>query len=206
MQNRLRDSGALQHAFGELAQLHAFNVGQTHALQDFLDAALAVFAGNSRELSVVVEQFVGGQVVVEVGLLGQKADLRFDFRIGPFVAQNASRSGGGEHQPHQHFQCRGFARAVGTEEAENLSLFHGEMQRLQGPLGALAPEAHHVGLFQSEDFNRGHCGSDFVYQTSGIRLQSDFRKKISKILEAPERGGHRLRRLRGSLRGRAGPT
>ena len=157
MQNRLRDSGALQHALRKLAQLHALHIGQSHALQHFFHAALAIFAGNAGELSVVVEQFVRGQVVVEIRLLGKKSDLRFDFRVGPFAAQDASRPGGREHQAHQHFQRCGLARAVGAEEAKNLSLFDREVERLQGALGPLAPESHHVGFFESEDFNCGHC-------------------------------------------------
>ena len=109
--------------------------------------------GNARELSVVVEQFVGGQIVVEVRLLGKKSDLRLDFRIGPFTAQDAGRSGGRKDQSHQHFQSRGFAGAVRAKEAEDLAFFDGQMQRLQGALGPLAPESHHVGFFETEDFN-----------------------------------------------------
>ena len=60
MQDGLRDSGALQHTFGELAQLHPLDVGQTNALQDVFDAALAILAGDAGELPVIIEQFVRG--------------------------------------------------------------------------------------------------------------------------------------------------
>ncbi len=53
----------------------------------------------------------------------------------------------GEDQPHEHLEGGGFARAVRSEKAENLSFFHGQVQRAQSVLGLLAPEADGVGFF-----------------------------------------------------------
>ena len=89
VQDSLADSHALQHAFGKLPQLHALHVAQPDLLEHLLDALLALFGGNAGKLSVVFEQFVSCQIVVEIGLLGKKADLRFDLRVGPFAAQDA---------------------------------------------------------------------------------------------------------------------
>ena len=83
VQNGLRDAHALQHAFGKFAQLHAFNVGQSHARKHFFHARLALFGGNAGKLPVVVEQFVRRQIIIEIRLLGKKSDLRFDSRVGP---------------------------------------------------------------------------------------------------------------------------
>jgi hypothetical protein len=48
------------------------------------------------------------------------------------------------------------------------------MQRLQGALGPLAPEPHHVGLFQTEDFNCGHASREKTdsSETSPIKIIS----------------------------------
>jgi hypothetical protein len=86
----LGNSHALEHALGELSQLHPLNVLEAHALQGGLDAAGAIFGGNSGELRVVVQQFMRGEVVVEIGLLGKKADERFHFGIGPYLPEDAS--------------------------------------------------------------------------------------------------------------------
>ena len=80
VQNGLADAHALQHAFGKLAQLHALHVPQSDLLQNLLDALLALFGGNAGKLPVIFEQFVSGEIVVEIGLLGKKTDLRFDLR------------------------------------------------------------------------------------------------------------------------------
>src|SRR6202044_327756 len=122
MQNSLTDSHALQHALGKLAQLHALDISQSDLLENLLDARLALFGGNAGELSVIFQQFMSRQIVVEIWLLGKKSDLRFDLRVGPIVAQDAGRSGGGEHQSHKQLQGCGFAGAIGAEEAENLSV------------------------------------------------------------------------------------
>src|ERR1700722_505919 len=157
VKNRLRDSYALQHAFGKLPQLQALDILKADAPQCALYAALAPMCRNSRELAVIVQKFVRSQVIVEIWLLGKKSDLRLDGRIGPVVPQDAGRTRSREDQPHEHFQRGGFAGAVGTEKAEDFSFFDGEVQRTQRSFRPLAPKADHVRFFQTENFNRSHC-------------------------------------------------
>ena len=116
MQNGLRNSHALQHAFGELAQLHSAHIGQTDALQDFIHFARSVFRIHSGKLAIVLQQFAGGEVVVKVRLLGQKSDLRLHAGIVDFHPQNAGRAAGGEYQSHEQFEGGGFAGAVGPRK------------------------------------------------------------------------------------------
>src|SRR5580765_1002128 len=101
------------------------------------------------------------QIVVEIRLFRQESDLCLHFWIGPFLAENASCPRCGEDQPHEHFECGGLSSSVGAKESEDLSVFHHEMQWLQGTLRALAPEADHVDFFQTQDFNRGHNSGAF---------------------------------------------
>ena len=87
-------------------------------------------------------------MIVEVGLLWEKADLRFHLRIGPFMAQDACRSGAGEHESHQQFQRGGLAGAVRSEKTEDLSVFYREVERMQSAFRQFSPETYAISLSQ----------------------------------------------------------
>ena len=72
------------------------------------------------------------------------------------IAQNPRASRRWEHQSHQQLQCGGFARAVRTEEAENLSFFDRQAQRTERKFRPLAPESDEIALFQIENFDCSH--------------------------------------------------
>lgn len=101
MQDRLRDADALQHAFGKLAQLHPGRVRQTGPRQHRLDPPPCFAGGDRREPRIIVQEFGGRQIIVEIGLLGQKADLRLHCRVVDFLAQNLRPAAAREHQAHQ---------------------------------------------------------------------------------------------------------
>jgi hypothetical protein len=64
-------------------------------------------------------------------------------RIKP---RHANGAGVGRAQAFDHFEGRGFAGAVGTEDAEDLARVHGEVDAIDG--GKLA-----VALDQASDIN-----------------------------------------------------
>ncbi len=92
VQNGLRDSDALQHAFGKFPQLHALHFRQSNSLQRGLNPPRAFFCRNAGKLRVIVQQLVCSQMIIEIRLLRKESNLRFDFRIGPIAAQKARRS------------------------------------------------------------------------------------------------------------------
>ncbi len=156
VQDRLRQPHPLQHALRKLPQLHPRRIAQSHPRQHLLHPRRAPFCRNSRKLPIIVEQFSGGEMVVEIGLLGQKSNLRFHPRIVHIRPQNPRASSRREYQPHQEFEGGGLARAIGTEEAEHLSLFDGQAERTQRQFRPLAPESNEVAFFQVENLNRSH--------------------------------------------------
>ncbi len=156
VQDRLCQPHPLQHALRELPQLHPCRIAQSHPSQHLFHPCRASFGRNSRKLPIIIKQFSRTQMVVEVGLLGQKADLRFHPRIVHRHPQNPRRPRRREHQPHQKLQGCGLARAVRTEKAKNLSLFDRQAKRAQRNLLALPPESDQVTFFQIENFNRCH--------------------------------------------------
>ena len=124
VQDRLRDSHALQHPFRKFSQLHVARRSQTHALEIFPHALAAFARAVVRKSRVIIEQFARRQVVVEVRLLGQIADLAVHLDVVDRPAANARRAAGRENQPHQQLHRGRFPRAIRPEEAENFSVFH----------------------------------------------------------------------------------
>src|SRR5215831_3942493 len=118
MQNCLRNSYSLQHPLGKFPKLNSLGLNQSDLFQNFFNPCLAFRTGQTGELSVVVEKFVGSEIVVKVWLFRQKSDLRLDLGIGPVFSQDSSSAPRREDQSHQNLQRRGFARSIRTQEAE----------------------------------------------------------------------------------------
>src|SRR5208283_4217873 len=156
VQDRLRQPQSLQHALGELPQLHPRRIAQSYPFEHLLHPRRAPFCRKSRKLPIIVEQFSRAQMVVEVGLLGQKSNLRFHPRIVHIQPQNPRGSSGREYQPHQELEGGGLARAIRTEEAEHLSLFDRQAERTQREFRPLAPESDEIAFFQVENLNCSH--------------------------------------------------
>src|SRR5580698_3975017 len=95
-------------------------------------------------------------MVIEVGLLGQKSDLRLHPRIVDRHAQNPSAARRWKYQAHQELEGSGLACSIRAEKAEDFSLFDGEAQRTQGKFRPLTPEASEVGFFQIKNFDCSH--------------------------------------------------
>src|SRR5271163_1013424 len=131
VQNGLRQADTLQHAFGILAQLNSPGGLQANFLEQVVDASLAVGQGQIVKLGEIVEHFRGGQIVVEIRLLGQIADVAMHFDVRGGLAEQTRVAAGGENQIHQKFYGGGFARSVGAKEAEDFAGLHLHGQPLQ---------------------------------------------------------------------------
>ncbi len=103
---RLRDADALHHALGVLAQLHAPLGAQDPPGR----AAVVTRRGPLGRRQVeqarkVVQQLLGRQVVVEVRVLGQKADAAAHAEVAHGPAENGRVAGGGKDQLHQQLEA-----------------------------------------------------------------------------------------------------
>src|SRR3989442_844401 len=74
VQKRLRDADALQHAFGKLAQLQPALGADADFIEKRIDATAAVGGTESQQTTEIGHQLLGGEVVVEVGLLRPEAE------------------------------------------------------------------------------------------------------------------------------------
>ncbi len=74
--DRLGQPEPLHHALRELAQRRAAATAESDALEGVTHLLPALGGGHALEPAVEIEELLGGEVVVEVGVLGQVADAR----------------------------------------------------------------------------------------------------------------------------------
>src|SRR5258708_1052417 len=156
MNDCLRNAYALQHAFGKLAQLAVAHITQSHAIQKTVYLLLARFQRNAGEPRVVIQQLMGAQIIIKVGLLRQKANPAFDFRIQVAFAQNGSCTRRWRDNTHQQFQGRGLAGAVRSQKAERLARLDGKVERLQRGSQLFFPDANSVVFGEALNFYGKH--------------------------------------------------
>ena len=163
VQDRLRDSYALQHAFREAPQLNICSGAQPDALEKPRDALSPVSFGKAEETRGIIEQLARSQIIVEVRLLRQEAYLAVHLDVIDRASANPCGTARRKNQPHQELERGRLSRAVRPEESEHLALAHLERQPIQRSPRALAPEADRVVLGQPFDFNgRGAHNNIFL--------------------------------------------
>src|SRR5262249_50289331 len=117
------------------------------------------------EPAVEVEGLLGVEKAVEVGLLGQVADLLVLADVGGGLAEDERLAVGGEEQAEQQLDGGGLPRAVGAEEAEDFALADLDVEGPQGGLLLAAPEVA-VDLGQLARFD-DHIGG---HEATSVRL------------------------------------
>ncbi len=137
---RLRDADALEHPLGVGPQTRVLGVGKADLLEERLDALFVFARSVPGQLRVEGQELATRQVVVEVGVLGEEADVLPVRAFRHIVAEDGRRSLGRVDQTHQDLQCGGLARAVGPDKAEYLPLVHFEGNPVENAL-RLSPEA-----------------------------------------------------------------
>jgi hypothetical protein len=149
------ETDALEHALGEFAKLLVPGLlVQTHARQEVGGAAPALGGTVAEQLGAVFQKLARRQVVVEVWVLGQVADIGVHSRVADLAAEDARAPGGRVDQAHEQLERRRLARAVGAEEAEDFAAPDAQREPVERAHPALAQEADLVVLRQFVDFDR----------------------------------------------------
>src|SRR5262245_14696790 len=131
VENRLRDADALQHPFGELPQVQPTLRADAYLVQELRHASLPRRASITKQTRKVSEQLLGGEIVVEVRILGQVADAPPDLDVADRAPQNLGPTGCRVNQLHQQLERGGLAGAVWSEEAKDFSLVNVEGQSIE---------------------------------------------------------------------------
>ena len=141
VEERLGQPDALDHALRILPEPQPPLGAKAHIVEDAGDAGGEIRPAETEQAPEIAQQFLGGEVIVEIGILGQEADALFHREIAHRAAQDAGRAGGGIEQLHQQLQRGALAGAIRAEKSEHLALVHREREAVQGPIGSRPPEA-----------------------------------------------------------------
>ena len=160
MDHGIGEADALAIAARERADQAAAHLAQPAAVEAKVHAHLPVFARDALELGAVFEVFIDAHFGIERHAFGQVADVAADFQRlrHDVIAGDLGDAAGRGQIRRQDAHCRGFAGAVGTEEADDLALVHLEADAVDGQdgteiLGELI-DADHVRAF-SRKADRG---------------------------------------------------
>jgi hypothetical protein len=109
----------LHHALRELSKLEPTLGANADFVEQARGALTALTDGAAEYPRKVHEQFLGGQVVVEIRVLGKVANPAAHGDVADGAAQDLGVTRGRINQLHQQLQGGGLASPVGAEEAED---------------------------------------------------------------------------------------
>ncbi len=119
---RLRQAYAPSHALGKLAHRPIHGVRQAHHVQKLHATLTPLLLAQSEKRAKKVEGLHGGEILVEIGLLGQVADATLHIHVARLFAEDLQHAAVGIKQAKDHLHCGGLARAIRPKQTKNLPL------------------------------------------------------------------------------------
>ena len=148
VEERLRQPRALEHALREAPHRHPGGLREPDPVEQLCRPLPALGSGHPEEPPRVVQVFLGGQVVVEVGILRQVAGAVAPRPLRMGHAQHAGGAAVGAEQAQQQLERRRLARAVGPQVAEDFAAGHAQRQLLECAPAPPVEHARRIGLRQ----------------------------------------------------------
>jgi hypothetical protein len=130
-QECLSDPDPLLHAFGVGSHAPSCCFGEADQFQDLGDPATPLGTAQPVELSMQVEEFLAGQPVMEPEKFRQIADLTACSIVAEGATEYPASASGRPDEADQYLDGRGFASAVGTQEAEHFPVADGDREVLE---------------------------------------------------------------------------
>ena len=146
----------MHHAFRELAQRNVAGAHEVHTLEQFTHPASPLRRPQAKKLARIVQELLGRQVVVEVGILGKVPDAGVQRNVIHLASQDACCARGRENQPEKDLERRTLAGPVRAQQPKYLGSFNAKVQPVERPLRPLAPESHGVVFGKSDGLESEH--------------------------------------------------
>ena len=122
IEQRLRNTRALQHALRIRLQRTLRGVRKPHLLQQFISTRPNGLPVESADATVEVEQFARIEIRIVIGNFRHIADTGARLRIRWIAPHHPHGSGGRADEPEQHLDGRCLPRAVRAEKTHDLAL------------------------------------------------------------------------------------
>ena len=155
---RLREAETPRHALRELSRRPVRHALEADHLEQLRRAAVARAAVEAEELAVVVERLGRVEEAIEVGLLGQVADLALDGDIARIAPEDDEPAARLVQEAEDHLDRRRLAGTVRPEEAEDLMAIDVEIDAIHGLRGGAEPEVGE-GLRQPDGVDDAVAGT-----------------------------------------------
>src|SRR5205085_11138809 len=121
IEQRLRQSNALQHSFGKITQVLVAVRREPHQIEKFRNTLAQHSMRHPIKTPMKFEQFGWCKPVVETEVFRKKPNLATCFDIASRTAENFRLPTGGRNQPQQHLYRCALARSVRPQKAEYLT-------------------------------------------------------------------------------------
>ena len=131
----LGEADALEHAFGVASESAASGFGEGGEVEEFFDAVGEAWPLHTAEFAVEFEGFAPGEVFVEVGVLGEVADVFAGVGFEGVFAKNLAGAAGGGEEAEEGLHGGRFARTIGTDEPVDLPRVNGERDLVHCSMG-----------------------------------------------------------------------
>ena len=174
------EAEALLHPAAQGADQGAFLFGEADEFKDVVYGFFALGGGNlvtrTEEIQVLrhFHVFIHAEEIRHV-----TDDVTHRVRVrDDIVTEHFRSAGGGSEKGCENAQRGGLARAVGTDEAEQVAAIHGEIERTERghrPVGARQADGMHGG--------QRRCGINWVHKSNhgaaGALMGTDMRQRVS---------------------------
>ena len=131
VQNRLRDTDTLKHSARECSHFGFCVRRHSDDFQNFLNTLFPLRRRNLEKSCADIQKLHCRKLRRERRAVGKEADPVFHLDIIIRLAENGSRSPRGADQPHENFNCRGFACTVRPQKSEYRSFGNRDCQIFQ---------------------------------------------------------------------------
>ena len=111
----LGEADALQHPLGVTGEAASARFGEGGEFEEFFNAFGELGALHPAEFAVEFEGLASGEVFVEVGVLGEVADVFAGVGFEGVFAKDFASAAGGCEEAKESLHGGGFARAVGAD-------------------------------------------------------------------------------------------
>src|SRR5262249_49583226 len=132
MNQCLRKTNALQHAFGVSGQPPFARLAQIDEVEQFVYAFLEPSASQAAKTPKETQRFFASKVFVEVRILRQKTDCFPAFHKETVAPKNFRAAAGRGNQPENYFERCAFAGTIRSQQAVHFAWLDVKVQVLHG--------------------------------------------------------------------------